>query len=225
MSTSDQSDVDTEYFNMQVDLNEVVQKRSVRTIYISVSTLIVSVSVITYFYVKSLRKRMFQDELTKLYNRRALFTNPRVLQYKYLYYFDFDNFKRINDTFGHEIGDEVLIHIAQELKDHFNGKIYRMGGDEFIALCDNKQTIENFQKDEFKYRKDDLDIHVTYSVGAICIQDNKELPLDQIIKYADYAMYEAKNLGKNQLVYITDDVIKRYDKISFTAKTRSNDRF
>lgn len=218
---SDTTSVSEDYFDMQVDLNKVVQKRTVTTIVVSSLILITSLSIITSIYVRFLRKRMYQDELTKVLNRRSLFKNTKVFQYKYLYYLDLDNFKDINDEFGHKIGDEVLVHITNSLSARSSKKIYRMGGDEFIILSNNIELLDEFNSDEMVYKKDNFNIGVTYSVGAICVEDHQDLKLDQIVRYADFAMYEAKNGGKNKQVFVTNEIISKCDNRNISLKTRN----
>ena len=96
------------------------------------------VSINEYEMNKHLEKLSYHDQLTKVFNRRSLDdTLSSFLKEKQTFLIgmlDLDNFKGINDTYGHALGDEVLIEIANQLKDKFGEMIYRFGGDEFCIL-------------------------------------------------------------------------------------------
>lgn len=224
ITLSDTSNVSEEYFDMQVDLSEVMEKNTFRIVMISITVAIIIVSLLTGYYLVKIREKVNLDELTRLKNRRSLFTNSNVYNFSYLYYFDFDNFKVINDTFGHEIGDKVLIHICSELKQHFAGDIYRLGGDEFVLLSNEKYDDKTIKDDRFKYSINNEDILITFSVGFIPINDYTQLTLDELIRYADFAMYEAKDKGRNRMQVVSEDIIKRYKEELLNQKTRFKDR-
>lgn len=121
---------------------------------------------------------------------------------------DIDNFKGINDTYGHDMGDKVIISICNIIKSNFRDTaiIGRMGGDEFLVClsekleCDNihailKQLISDVQNFSIPY-KEDIVKDVTVSIGLVDTFGNENF--DQLYHYADSAMYKAKSNGKNQ---------------------------
>lgn len=154
------------------------------------------------------------DALTGLYNRRhfnAAFKSEfkRAKRHGYplnLVLIDVDNFKYINDTFGHPSGDSFLIHIADSLKNSLpqeKDAIFRLGGDEFAAILSNISldeaiTVCSDIQEQFKDN-----IHqdkVTLSMGVIYIPSSDTSDLEHLISTADKTLYEAKKLGKNQII-------------------------
>lgn len=118
---------------------------------------------------------------------------------------DIDNFKKINDTYGHVYGDVVLKHIAERLGTVFrsNDILGRLGGDEMTVFMTNIPSAETAVKKGFEickvlgsWRKDDEKIPLTCSVG-VAIMPEHGLTLEKLYHNADMALYEAKHLGKN----------------------------
>ncbi|MEG2775095.1 MAG: GGDEF domain-containing protein, partial [Acetivibrio sp.] len=158
-----------------------------------------------------------KDPLTKLYNRYEIErTVNEVLQknidektYAALIMIDLDNFKMINDTFGHEYGDEVLIKVANILKSIFRLEDYvgRIGGDEFVvflpAIPDRNATEKRLEtvckRLNMKFVDENKSVQISCSVGIAfappCGGDFKAL-----YNNADEAQYRAKKGGKNQYV-------------------------
>jgi len=122
-------------------------------------------------------------------------------------YIDMDNFKKINDTFGHPAGDNVLQIFADILKNNLRKTdvIARLGGDEFVIFLpetDNKaakQAIEKIKKSVNK-NKDLKDYPITSSIGVLTYKTNPP-STDKIMKSVDSLMYSAKNRGKNAVKY------------------------
>ncbi|SDN79953.1 diguanylate cyclase (GGDEF) domain-containing protein [Psychrobacillus sp. OK028] len=155
------------------------------------------------------------DHLTGLPNRYAFYkeferrtmASPDEL---IVLFFDLDGFKQVNDTFGHEIGDKLLKEISQRVRrisEAKNGYITRYGGDEFLILFDhmNLQELEAVVQAILEvigreYNFADFSTLVTASIG-ISIYPRDGTTIEQVLKNADYAMYEAKNKGKNQYVF------------------------
>ncbi|MBF7728509.1 GGDEF domain-containing protein [Pseudomonas sp. N040] len=168
----------------------------------------------------------FRDELTGLPGRRAL--NERLLRLGRQYVIamtDVDHFKRFNDTYGHDVGDQVLRVVAAQLrKVGGGGRAYRYGGEEFVVVFPGKtldeclphlellrKSIEMYVlqlRDQSKRPRDDAvgrqtrrqqgggSVSVTISIGAA----ERHLPLrtaEDVIKAADKALYSAKNSGRN----------------------------
>ena len=157
------------------------------------------------------------DPLTSLFNRRAFIENcQKTLDEAQtdssptsLMMIDVDNFKTINDTYGHDAGDRVLINIAQQLK-KLSGKsnmIARFGGEEFIVMLPDttidlaKTTAEQIRKSISSLTTISdagTPIITTVSIGAYQPEKNDE-PLRDIIRQCDKNLYIAKNTGKNRV--------------------------
>jgi len=158
---------------------------------------------------EELQKHADFDTLTKLYNRRMFFEQSKKMlelckrecKEAVLYFIDLDNFKGINDNYGHDAGDEVLKTIANRLKENFRSSdvISRFGGDEFLifTISQNKEQIHETIKNEiiqiiskrieFKYDS----FFVKCSIGiSIFPEDGKDI--EKLISAADFRMYEEK---------------------------------
>lgn len=157
-------------------------------------------------YNKELEKLSTTDTLTGLYNRRKIDEIINQLKNKKysLILLDIDHFKDINDRFGHLEGDIVLKRIAELLKENINSndEIGRWGGEEFLIIC--KNTTENqaeiiaqrlrklIENEDFKIRK------ITASFGVS--EANVSVEIKEVLANADIAMYNAKQMGRNQVI-------------------------
>ncbi|GLR62821.1 GGDEF domain-containing protein [Marinospirillum insulare] len=158
----------------------------------------------------------FRDDLTGLPGRRALNERLQRLGRNYsLAMADVDHFKKFNDTYGHDLGDQVLKMVATQLnKVSGGGKAYRYGGEEFTLVFPSKNSeqaqpyleklriaIENYQvkiREEAKTAKSKTDsVSVTISMGVAERSSSLATPED-VIKAADEALYKAKGAGRNQ---------------------------
>lgn len=156
------------------------------------------------------------DPLTKLYNRRKF---NEVLSYEVtkckryptdlsIIFCDLDKFKDINDTYGHDIGDEVLISFASILKSSLRKSdiVARWGGEEFVILLTNEtpqstiNTIEKVREEIKSYKFEKVD-KLTASFGISYLKEN-DLEND-LLKRADRALYKAKENGRDCTVVIT----------------------
>lgn len=168
-----------------------------------------------------------KDALTGLYNRRyffdamtnAVYNAKRYNQKMSLLMFDIDDFKHINDTYGHVVGDKVLKAIGgvmSRTKRHTD--IFgRYGGEEFIALCngidleDCLKVGERVRQEVSGLRFDGIDdLRVTISVGTAsykAVMNMEGDPADNLVKWADKALYKSKEAGKNQ-VTACEDLLK-----------------
>lgn len=164
--------------------------------------------------VKNLEITSTLDPLTKTYNRYALLKhfddllsknkNPQEL---FVVMLDIDNFKSINDRFGHIAGDKILIFIAKLLKKALRDgdKIYRFGGEEFFILLNRTdlggaQLVANRLLSLCRQNKplfQNEQISVTISLGLT--QMRTDDTLDSLIQRADTALYRAKNKGKDNM--------------------------
>ena len=143
------------------------------------------------------------DSLTELNNRRVL---GNIHACSALAMCDIDDFKEINDFYGHNIGDEVIRNVAQIIKSCVRDTDYvcRYGGDEFLLAFINcpsnvvSDRLEQIRKLVSQYLPiDDSNINITMSFGFI-VSDSYE-KLDDLVKKADKALYESKKRGKNQI--------------------------
>jgi len=154
------------------------------------------------------------DYLTELSNRRAFFrnANQRIVEYAKrnvphcLAVLDIDYFKKVNDTYGHDAGDQVLKVIALYMRKHFGaGLTARLGGEEFAVLLhgvDNDQLynkVDDFRRDisVSSMPAGDAQISITISIGIVF--DSKD-ELSTQMNQADDALYIAKDNGRNQVV-------------------------
>ena len=157
------------------------------------------------------------DYLTGLVNRRGIYEYYASLDKESLIhamFIDIDNFKRVNDIYGHSIGDKLLICISQLILDHTKSFAARMGGDEYVVLfdasCSEECIIDISEKmlagmQTLDFRKDILSL-VSLSIGIVMNQSVSQ-QLDDILAKCDAAMYQAKYDGKNRYM-----IYKEFDK-------------
>jgi len=150
------------------------------------------------------------DRLTGLYNK-GFFLDQLQLnlqlhkeknQATSLIIFDLDNFKQLNDTYGHQKGDEVLHHVAQLLKENIRKQDFaaRFGGEEFVVI------LPNTKHDEARFVAERVreaiamnpyaSLSLTVSAGLACVLNSSSLP-SELIREADQCLYDAKSAGKN----------------------------
>jgi len=156
------------------------------------------------------------DQLTKVYNRRFLedFSNRymKIVKREHntlsLLLIDIDDFKTVNDTYGHDVGDRVIKLLVKRLKTSVrdNDIIVRLGGDEFLVLLpstplenakkvgkkilDVVNSLNEFENDELRF---------TITIGSSEYKKS-DLHINEMINRADNALYKAKKLGKNQVI-------------------------
>ena len=155
------------------------------------------------------------DGLTKLYNRKYLdiFMENNIKEYKSyaVAMLDIDYFKKVNDSYGHDAGDRVLMGLSEIFKDVIKKDdiAFRFGGEEFLIFMPNESSaLETIQAIKDKFEKTIFDmksesINKTLSAGISCSMDANNA-VWQIIKNADIALYEAKNSGRNKIVLFKD---------------------
>jgi diguanylate cyclase (GGDEF)-like protein/PAS domain S-box-containing protein len=183
---------------------------------------------------EKLRYLALHDPLTGLPNRKYLFEqlSQLIIQANRhnrklaIIFLDIDNFKDINDSYGHEIGDKVLLAIAETIKYHLRpGDIIgRIGGDEFIIILDDIAKIEDINIIANKinkaienipnYIKSKLGIDifkVTFSMGISIFPDDST-DINEVIKFADTALYKAKELGKNTFCFYSQEITNKLEK-------------
>lgn len=160
------------------------------------------------------------DVLTELLNRRYIVkaieqSIENSDDFNAIMFLDLDRFKVINDSLGHDVGDDVLINIAKILKKHVNGYgvASRYAGDEFLILLNknvNKEKTHSIAKKILESIANPIklnngsEINLTVSLGVSYYPDHG-ISVDKLIKHADIALYDAKLNGKNRFtVYDTD---------------------
>lgn len=163
------------------------------------------------------------DSLTNLPNRflamdrlnQILVQTKREQQLAAVLFMDLDNFKKINDSLGHETGDRLLIESAHRLRQKLRqgDTIGRLGGDEFIVLLadvkspDKLMVITETLLDEFRrpFRLDDRELILTASIGiALYPQDGQDA--STLLRHADSAMFYAKDQGRNNYAFFTPEM-------------------
>ena len=160
------------------------------------------------------------DPLTGLYNIRHFFKLAEIEISKLKRYkktcsclmIDLDHFKNINDTYGHIVGDKVLIEIGKRIKEGIRDYdiLARYGGEEFIILLPDtdlenaiavaERIRKNIASSEIEIN-DEVKIPITVSIG-VASANGSDIILDELIKKADRALYIAKNSGRNKVRYI-----------------------
>lgn len=155
------------------------------------------------------------DSLTKIANRRAFSELAqaeivRAQRYKHTFtvaYIDLDNFKFVNDNFGHHVGDELLIYVTQLIKQHIRvtDQFARLGGDEFALILsetkfDAAQVTINKLHKELSQAMEKKQWPVTFSCGLVTFVD-PPASVQQMLSEADALMYSAKQAGKNRIIH------------------------
>ncbi|MEW8507895.1 MAG: EAL domain-containing protein [Candidatus Thiodiazotropha sp.] len=166
-------------------------------------------------------RRMFLDSLHK-----ALARCRRHQHKAAVLFFDLDNFKNINDSLGHQVGDSLLRQVAQRMRSAIREEdtVARLGGDEFVILMphldkDADETASEVQllADKIRqdmnkpYHVDGHDLHITTSIGIAIFPTAKETP-DDILRQADTAMYRAKESGRNAVRFFLPSMQRAADE-------------
>jgi len=167
---------------------------------------------------QNLAKQAHYDTLTTLPNRalfydrlsHAITKSKRSNKEFALMFIDLDKFKEVNDTLGHDVGDIVLIEIAQRLKNSLRemDTVARLAGDEFLVIVEEIESRESVELVAQKLLEamsvaivvDKINLYVTSSIGISIYPDHTQDP-KVLVKHADQAMYKAKNIGKNNFVF------------------------
>lgn len=152
-------------------------------------------------------RQLFRDRLNNVVHRSRRSGEPAALMY-----LDLDGFKRINDTLGHDAGDELLRQVAEWLQGcvREEDSVARLGGDEFVVLLSRVSGTEAAGKVAEtilrrlcqRIRLNDHDVGVTVSIGITMIPHDSE-DVGALMKYADLAMYRAKEMGRNNYQFFT----------------------
>ncbi|HEY0268258.1 MAG TPA: EAL domain-containing protein, partial [Methyloradius sp.] len=185
---------------------------------------------------QEIRNLAFFDVLTGLPNRRllqdrleqALASSDRSLQYGAVIFIDLDNFKALNDTRGHVLGDLLLVEIARRLRESIRAEdtVARLGGDEFVVVLEDlsedltqsiaqaKVIAEKIQLTVNQpYQLQEIEHHHTSSIG-ICLFQGANHSAQELLKRSDTAMYQAKSKGRNTFVFFDPQMQAALEKRS-----------
>jgi diguanylate cyclase (GGDEF)-like protein/PAS domain S-box-containing protein len=206
----------------------------------SVSHYVASLTDITVSKAASdeIKNLAFYDPLTRLPNRRLLLDRLRQVlaasagsgRYGALMFIDLDNFKTLNDTLGHNMGDLLLQQVAQRLQGCLRqgDTVARLGGDEFVVLVDSlsghapeaagqTETLASkiLAALNQSYALGPHQCHSTPSIGATLFHDGQPPQPEELLMQADIAMYQAKQAGRNGLRFFDQSM---HDTISARAR-------
>lgn len=167
---------------------------------------------------EDLQRLSVTDTLTGIFNRRhfdATMETDLALSYRHgeiasIIVIDIDHFKKINDTYGHAVGDQVLVHIAKLLTVNLRktDTVCRIGGEEFVAIC-RRANIEDalvvaekirqrVEHSPFQHTTGALAVTVSIGIASIPPKEG-EVNADEIFWQADAALYHSKNTGRNRV--------------------------
>jgi len=162
-----------------------------------------------------LNRRTFDNKLdrllrTQLMNKQMLIGSEQLREKRYLgpdsfawlVIIDIDHFKRVNDTYGHSIGDEVIFTLSQKMQECFRNSdlLFRFGGEEFVVVLEPiraemaQVTLDRFREAIARHKFSQVG-QITVSIGHALVTE-KEYPA-QVLEYADQALYYAKEHGRN----------------------------
>lgn len=182
-----------------------------------------------------IRQMAFYDALTQLPNRRllsdrlgqALAASKRSGRYGALMFLDLDNFKPLNDTHGHDIGDLLLVEVAHRIRNCIRevDTVARFGGDEFVVVVSELTIMREVSRQQavqvaekirqqlaepyrLELRRESGELvtvehHCTSSIGVLLFS-NHEQDADELLKRADMAMYQAKQEGRNRICFYAE---------------------
>lgn len=161
------------------------------------------------------------DQLTNVYNRRGLqlefdkLAEEGTLNQSNFIMLDIDHFKKINDTFGHDVGDIVLSELCTVINNKIESPTFlaRYGGEEFIIVTKDRTFNETLQiAENIRIAIEEYPFaivnNLTISLGVAKLSES--IDVEKCIKNADLALYEAKGTGRNKVCYLEDSEIKSY---------------
>ncbi|MFI3208677.1 MAG: sensor domain-containing diguanylate cyclase [Eubacteriales bacterium] len=179
----------------------------------------------TFQYEEKLKELSVTDELTKLYNRKAI-RNYFDMNKDFLFHLehsmaicmlDLDYFKGYNDFYGHVAGDKVLYlfgKILRDVKEEYNVFVARYGGEEFLLIANNKSVEEMTEIAEvimsklhaysLEHEKSKINDYVTVSIGIAYYESSYHKQVSEVVAEADQALYKAKTSGRN--CYVLEEI-------------------
>ncbi len=201
--------------------NQQIAEKMIRNVIVLTIVLVVisliGLSILEKWYYKNSNRKLKEevniDPLTKSFNRRAATRDLSLAFLNYIYnnisyaiiMLDIDDFKKVNDIYGHDVGDSVLINLVETVNNSIRGtdRLYRWGGEEFLLVCQDidEENIMNLLnkilKNVSRISYGDENKKITVSIGSsyFHVDDNT---YENAIKRADIALYNAKMKGKNQ---------------------------
>jgi len=227
--------IDIKLYNHNKDIIKELRKTLISNILLNlgISGIILFFVIYTLILLKNENKKLFNratyDQLTGLYNRMfftsefsilkgiAKRTNTKIV----IMFIDLDGFKDINDSLGHEIGDEVLKEIAKRIKNSVRESdvVARFGGDEFLIMLNEikntKMIADIAQKLLEEIKKpiviNNIENRVSASIGISVYPDDGD-DIYTLIKNADMSMYKSKNAGKDRITFYENRMSEESDK-------------
>lgn len=212
---------ENELSSLRLQQSEQEKKTQLLLIALAVGVVMIISPMLMHQY--SLRRKLTimvnYDSLTRVANRYnlmrkgdELFTKNRRRTINSVMMLDIDNFKSVNDTYGHNVGDEVLKKMAELGKNSVreNDLFGRMGGEEFVVILPNttlndaKEVGERIKKNlnSFNWSSIGIEHTVTASIGVSCMSNQDTGGFEKVLSSSDSAMYQAKNSGKNKVCAI-----------------------
>lgn len=160
-----------------------------------------------FLYYLELERFAWKDVLTGLYNRRYLSKHFEDHPHHAgaLFFLDLDGFKRVNDVFGHEVGDRVLQEVARRLQqfagEYPHAHAVRLGGDEFVLHFAHQGEREEWEQLATRILMSlsiwESAYRVSTSIGILMYSEENDQPVETLLQQADVALYAAKASGKN----------------------------
>lgn len=195
---------------------------------------------------KQLHRLVNQDALTGLPNRRLLIelldqaikiagrTGYKIA----VLFIDLDRFKTVNDSLGHQLGDQLLLEVSRRIKQSIRTSdvVARLGGDEFMVIMDRLDEIEDaavvakkiIHAIQTEFIIQGKEIFIGASVG-ISVYPNDSREVDGLIKAADIAMYQVKNSGKNNFCFysseLSENALERFNMETHLRRALERDQF
>ena len=194
-------------------------------------------------YRESITRMAYQDHLTGLPNRyrcdadlkHAIENAEPGDRSGYVFFLDLDDFKIVNDCYGHDYGDGVLMAVASYLRELFAGNthVYRFGGDEFVVIIPpaSRKSVEYYLETMLERAKkpwvvEKKEFYCPFSIGIVEFRPGQE-DVKSILKKADIAMYQTKKQGKNSYIYYTEGLdiatVRRSEMENMLRSAMEND--
>lgn len=206
------AEYNAEYF----DIYRTINFLTVPSAYIAMSLFVVFV--LASDMAEKMRLQAITDPLTNCLNRRGFYDSAssklnkltKLKQHVCVIYWDIDKFKSINDRYGHSAGDTVLKNVVDRVKKHIKSTdlLGRVGGEEFVILlgraCSDeaKEVAERLRiviaEKPICYLEENIEVTASFGITEIIEED---IQIEQAIDKADCALYQAKETGRNKVVY------------------------
>lgn len=176
------------------------------------------------------------DHLTNFYNRRFLESHLSKLVSKAsrhkqkfgVLFVDLDKFKHVNDTLGHSIGDKLLIEFSKRIKSVLREEdiVCRIGGDEFIIVTETLVSTKDLasiakkilEESSRKFIIESHTVNISASIGIYFYQGDEQINAEQLLSYADNALYKVKESGKNNYRFFSEDLERAYSRQLYIEK-------